>query len=82
MLIHITVWFQLGEGTYIADAEFSIADITFFPMLAFLVRTGLNLDTFPYLAKYYKLMCERKSVKASWPPHWKESEGGKHLADL
>ena len=27
-------------------------------------------------------MIERASVKASWPPHWKDSEGKDLLADV
>ncbi len=77
------VIFQLDGDCYIAGADFSMADVAFFPAVAFFVRVGLSLDTsYPHLAKYYKKMCERKSVKASWPPHWKESDGSKLLADL
>ncbi len=77
------VIFQLGGDRYIAGADFSMADVAFFPVLAFFVRVGLSLDTsYPHLAKYYKHLCERNSVKASWPPHWKESDGSKHLSDL
>jgi glutathione S-transferase len=63
-------------GDYLAGDGLSIADIVVFPGAAFLVRTGLTLSKrTPKLAAWYERMVERPSVQASWPPHWRETEG-------
>jgi len=73
----------MTEGGYVAGADFSMADVLFYPQIAFLVRMGAPLTTkYPKLAAYYDLVTKRPSVQASWPPHWKESEGKDTLKDL
>lgn len=74
----LTIWEGLlkarGEPgkVYLASESMSMADVMFFPYVAFLVRMGLKLDNdrFPCLAGYYEFLKERESVKKSWPPHW------------
>ncbi|KAK6167898.1 hypothetical protein SNE40_021826 [Patella caerulea] len=61
---------KMGSGAFIASKTFSMADVYFFPYLAFFVRLGLNLSKFPALSEYYNRVKDRASVKASWPPHW------------
>lgn len=68
---------------YLADTEFSMADVVFYPHLAFMVRMGAPLSTkFPKLNAYYELVTKRPSVEATWPPHWKESPGKDLLKDM
>ncbi|XP_013382676.1 glutathione S-transferase A isoform X3 [Lingula anatina] len=70
-------------GTFLDGGEFTMADAIFFPSLAFLVRCGLKLaPTFPKLAAYYDAVSKRPSVEKSWPPHFKDTEGKPHLADV
>uniref|UniRef100_A0A8C7X387 Glutathione S-transferase rho n=1 Tax=Oryzias sinensis TaxID=183150 RepID=A0A8C7X387_9TELE len=38
--------------------------------------TALSAGRFPKLAKYYSLLKERPSIKASWPPQWMSSRQG------
>ncbi|XP_076438144.1 glutathione S-transferase A-like [Babylonia areolata] len=64
-----------GPESYIVGKDFSMADVFVFPILAFGVRGKLDLAPFPNLDSYYKRLVERPSIKATWPPHWKESEG-------
>ncbi|XP_076438048.1 glutathione S-transferase A-like [Babylonia areolata] len=64
-----------GEGSHVAGKDFSMADVSVFPLLAFGVRGKLELSPFPNLQKYYQRLAERPSIKTSWPPHWRESEG-------
>uniref|UniRef100_A0A8C7X285 Glutathione S-transferase rho n=1 Tax=Oryzias sinensis TaxID=183150 RepID=A0A8C7X285_9TELE len=45
-----------------------------FPMWSF-IQT-LSAGRFPKLAKYYSLLKERPSIKASWPPQWMSSRQG------
>ena len=61
-------------GGFIAGKEFTMADVVFFPFVAFMFRLKLNRDSFPKITKYYDTVVERPSIKASWPPHWKDSE--------
>ncbi|UCH30023.1 MAG: glutathione S-transferase family protein [Myxococcales bacterium] len=68
---------HLGDGgDYFVGDDLSLADVVVFPGVAFLVRTGLTLSKrTPRLAAWYERMVERPSVRASWPPHWLQSEG-------
>ena len=60
-----------------------MADVMFYPHLAFLVRFGASLSTkYPKLGAYYDLVTKRPSIKATWPPHWNESEGKDILKDM
>ncbi|KAL8609438.1 hypothetical protein ACOMHN_006625 [Nucella lapillus] len=63
------------EGGYVVGAEFTMADVFVFPILAFGVRGMLDLAPFPTLDAYYKKVKGRPSIQASWPSHWKDSEG-------
>uniref|UniRef100_A0A3P9J5B5 Glutathione S-transferase rho n=1 Tax=Oryzias latipes TaxID=8090 RepID=A0A3P9J5B5_ORYLA len=40
------------------------------------IQTLLSAGRFPKLAKYYSLLKERPSIKASWPPQWMSSRQG------
>lgn len=74
---------QLGDGSFIGGPDFTMADVTFIPQIAFVFRMGVSMEArYPYITKYYNMICERPSVKASWPPHWKENESKNVLADL
>ena len=53
----------------------TLADIAFFPNLAYMVRLGLEINKFPVLQAYYRRMVVRPSVIRSWPPHWNEKAG-------
>ncbi|KAL4225930.1 hypothetical protein ACF0H5_013918 [Mactra antiquata] len=79
----IDTWNNYLKGkTYLCGDKFTMADVFFFPFLAFLVRMGLQLTSRPDLKKYYTSLCQRPSVQATWPPHYKESEGKDWLAEL
>lgn len=69
----------LWEGTYLADGatyvcgcRVGLADISLFPMVAFAVRQGLQLDAFPRFSRFYHCMQALPEVQRTWPPHWKE----------
>ncbi|CAD5120569.1 DgyrCDS9134 [Dimorphilus gyrociliatus] len=64
----------LGKTEHVALPEFSVADIIFYPQVAFLERVGFKFeDKFSNIANYMKKMKERPSIQKSWPPHWKET---------
>ena len=67
----------LADGApYLAGDAFSLAEVALFPLLAFAVRCKLRLaPSFPALGRWYARLEPRPSVQASWPPHWRESEG-------
>ncbi|XP_078607001.1 glutathione S-transferase A-like [Branchiostoma floridae x Branchiostoma japonicum] len=73
---------KLGDGSHIAGKNFSLADVCAFPFIATLVRMGFNMSRYPHLAKYYDLVKDRPSVKASWPPHWKDTPNKDVLKDI
>ncbi|XP_078690325.1 glutathione S-transferase A-like [Branchiostoma floridae x Branchiostoma belcheri] len=74
---------KLGPGSHIAGKDFTVADATFWPSLAFLVRLGMPIQTCcPNLAKYYEMVKQRPTVQETWPPHWKKSPGPDYFKDL
>lgn len=84
MYSEISLWeryFDTGDD-FLAGNELSVADVSFFPNLAYIVRLGFDLLKFPRLNGYYLRMCKVPSVKASWPPHWKTTEGAKPLEGI
>ncbi|XP_076610599.1 glutathione S-transferase A-like [Chaetodon auriga] len=73
---------EVAAGSYLAGA-FSLADVIVFPNIAYAFRFGLSVGRYPKLAKYYSLLKNRPSIKASWPPHWLASpQGDEILKDL
>lgn len=83
MYKEIALWEgYLDAGDFLAGDEVSIADISFFPTLAYTVRLGLSVSRFPRLNGYYQRMLQRPAVQASWPPHWLHSEGEQPLKGL
>ena len=58
--------------SFLAGNDFTMADVYFFPYLAFAVRMGMDIEKYPNLKAYYEKVCGRPSIKATWPPHWKE----------
>lgn len=71
---------QNGSGGFLAGKQLSMADIIFFPSLAFYVRVGLDLDkSYPHLASYYEKLRKLPNVEKTWPPHWKGTEAPKKV---
>ncbi|CAH1269746.1 GSTTP1 [Branchiostoma lanceolatum] len=66
---------KLGDGSYIAGKDFTLADVCLWPFLGTLVRVGFDMSRYPHLANYYDLVKGRPSVQATWPPHWKGTPG-------
>lgn len=74
MYAEVALWERyLDHGDcFLAGKDITVADICFFPTLAYMVRLGFELSRFPRLRGYYSRMIERPAVKRSWPPHWLE----------
>ncbi|XP_030003674.1 glutathione S-transferase A-like [Sphaeramia orbicularis] len=73
---------KVSAGSYLAGA-FSLADVIVFPNIAFAFRFGLSVGRYPNLAKYYRFLKDRASIKSSWPPQWLPSaQGFDNLKDL
>lgn len=78
----IALWEGYLEGrTYLVGSSLTLADVSFFPSLAYNVRLGFNIERYPNLHKYYQTICSRPSVTATWPPHWKGTQGLPILSD-
>ncbi|XP_029701287.1 glutathione S-transferase rho isoform X2 [Takifugu rubripes] len=66
---------KVAAGSYLAGS-FSMADVVIFPNVAYAFRFGLSVGRYPKLAKYYSLLKDRPSIKASRPPQWMASSQG------
>ena len=77
------VWeHYVSQGDYLVGDSFTLADVAFFPCLAYLVRVGLEVDVhFPHLRRYFARVCRRESVLNTWPPHWRDSPGLSYLSE-
>uniref|UniRef100_A0A3Q0SZ11 Glutathione S-transferase rho n=1 Tax=Amphilophus citrinellus TaxID=61819 RepID=A0A3Q0SZ11_AMPCI len=73
---------QKGSSSFLAGKNFSMADVIVFPSVAFLFRMGLCEESYPNLAEYYKGLKDRPSIKATWPPTWKETPGQQLFKDI
>merc|ERR1712070_705958 len=61
-----------GGQAFIAGEVFTMADAIFFPHIAYMVRLGASFaPRYPHLQTYYNHVVGRKSIQATWPPHWK-----------
>ncbi|XP_065325856.1 glutathione S-transferase A-like [Pelmatolapia mariae] len=75
-------YLQKTSGGFLAGKNFSLADVIVFPAIAYLYRFGLSEERYPKLAEYYKNLMNRPSIKATWPPTWKETPGQDILKDI
>uniref|UniRef100_A0A3B4ETE2 Glutathione S-transferase A-like n=1 Tax=Pundamilia nyererei TaxID=303518 RepID=A0A3B4ETE2_9CICH len=73
---------DLTSGGFLAGKNFSLADVIVFPAIAYLYRFGLSEERYPKLTEYYKNLMNRPSIKATWPPTWKETPGQDILKDI
>lgn len=69
----LVIWEDYLKDEYLCGSEFTMADVFFFPIVAFLVRGSMSLDSRPNLKKYYEKVAARSSMQASWPPHYKNT---------
>nr|XP_019945879.1 PREDICTED: glutathione S-transferase A-like [Paralichthys olivaceus] len=76
LITELKLWegyLQKASGSFVAGKDFSLADIIFFPGVAYLFHFGLCEERYPKLAAYYNCLKVRPSIKASWPPTWLEN---------
>jgi len=79
----IALWESyLDASDFLAGDSVSLADVSFFPTIAYTVRLGFDLTKYPRLNAYYQRMVARPGVQNSWPPHWLTSDGAKPLKGL
>jgi GST-like protein len=53
---------RLGESAYIAGAEYTMADVTFYPWLASHDELGVDLHAYPRVAAWLDGIRERPAV--------------------
>lgn len=71
VIFDLNLWEKRSEKhTFIASDLFTLADCSFYPVLAYLMRRGLILDTFPKLREYELRVRKRFSAQASRPEGW------------
>lgn len=73
----LNIWEKyLGQnGTKFAVGDsFTMADVFFFPFMAWAWRMSLDFSKYPNLQAYFEGLKDRPSVKATWPPHWNEGD--------
>lgn len=75
-------YLQKTSGGFLAGKNFSLADVIVFPAIAYLYHFGLSEQRYPKLTEYYKTLMNRPSIKATWPPTWKETPGQDILKDI
>uniref|UniRef100_A0A3Q4N368 Glutathione S-transferase rho n=1 Tax=Neolamprologus brichardi TaxID=32507 RepID=A0A3Q4N368_NEOBR len=75
-------YLQKTSSGFLAGKNFSLADVIVFPAIAYLYRHGLSEERYPKLTEYYKNLMNRPSIKATWPPTWKETPGQDILKDI
>ena len=78
------LFLQSPPNWHIATKNFSLADVAFYPYLAFIVRIGLPLKKLgcDRLLSYHEMVSSRPTVKATRPPHWKDSEPPNVLGNI
>ena len=71
VIFDLNLWEKRAkQHTFIASELFTLADCSFYPVLAYLMRRGLTLDIFPKLQEYELRVRERFSAQASHPEGW------------
>jgi glutathione S-transferase len=61
----------------IVSDQFTLADCSFYPVLAYLLRRGLTLEKYPKLREYELRVRERDSARAAYPEGWKHDQPSK-----
>ncbi|XP_029023197.1 glutathione S-transferase A-like [Betta splendens] len=72
-------YLQKGPGPFLAGKDFTLADVTVFPNVAYLFHNGLCEKRYPNLAAYYNSLKNRPSIKTTWPPTWLENPQGQDV---
>jgi nicotinamidase-related amidase/glutathione S-transferase len=65
----------LQENAYVAGDKFSIADVAFYPCIAYLEHRGWDFDGFPALKRYTDEVGQRKSAIVACPNGWHRKGG-------
>jgi len=78
----LEIWEDYLANSHLCGSQFTMADVYFFPIVAFLVRGSLSLEKRPNMKKYYEKLSSRPSIQASWPPHYKETPPTETFKDI
>ncbi|CAH1269721.1 GSTZ1 [Branchiostoma lanceolatum] len=70
-------------GPFIAGKEFTMADVSFFPVLAYVVWMGFQpKKAYPNLNDYYLAVRDRPTVQDVWPADWNKPSPEKEFLYL
>ncbi|MBL8683920.1 MAG: glutathione S-transferase family protein [Myxococcales bacterium] len=73
---------RANESTFIAGEALTMADVSFYPTLAYMLRRGLSLAARPKLDAYQRRMRERPSCARAFPEGWTHEVGKRDLFAL
>ncbi|UJR36921.1 hypothetical protein I4U23_029633 [Adineta vaga] len=65
----------LTKSIFIACDQFTLADCAFYPVMAYLIHRGLNIDKFSRLKNYVEMIKMKPAAINSHPDGWKEKGG-------
>ncbi|XP_019206143.1 glutathione S-transferase A [Oreochromis niloticus] len=75
-------YLQKTPGGFLAGKNFSMADVIVYPSVARLFYMGLSDKRYPKLSEYHKNLKDRPSIKATWPPLYKDTPGQDIFKDI
>ncbi|XP_034017457.1 glutathione S-transferase A-like [Thalassophryne amazonica] len=75
----VKLWEGYLKFPFLAGKHFTLADVVFFPNVAYLFHFGLCPKRYPKLDKYYNSLKDRPSIKTTWPPNWLENPQGQDV---
>jgi glutathione S-transferase len=73
---------RASESTFITGDALSMADVSFYPTLAYMLRRGLSLEERPALDAYQRRMRERPACAKAFPEGWTHAVGKRDLFAL
>ncbi|CAF1430672.1 unnamed protein product [Adineta steineri] len=65
----------LIKTTFIACDQFTLADCAFYPVIAYLIHRGLNIERFPAIVNYVNIIKTKTSAINAHPKDWTETGG-------
>ena len=60
----------LEDKDFLVGEEFSLADCAFYPVLAYFIHRGFQLDRLGNLQEYYQRLKKRPSIQMATPVGW------------
>jgi glutathione S-transferase len=72
----------LTKTTFIACDKFTLADCAFYPVIAYLIYRGLNIDKFPALENYVSMLKTKPASINAHPRGWEDKVGKRNVFNM